>query len=232
LPACVGQLDARRLTAKTQGMRVGFGQPAPSLKKLDWCEVEILDSGREARSRLDAGALLGLAIDAADRAPTLPGALLQAQRELGVPHRSGRCSFCGPPIDLKRATPEQLTGDRGGSWLCSWAVWIAEGDERRRIQHSSSVFGRRKDSRLESLATPPRQRRGFRAAAGRFESSCTRGAGFPGVRVDSEGDVRSRPAAAKPRARWRTLEDPPLDRSGERVFVDGRRPGFAQPSHL
>jgi hypothetical protein len=37
-----------------------------------------------------------------------------------------------------------LLADRGleGSWLCSWAVLIAEVDEKRRIQHAPSAFGR------------------------------------------------------------------------------------------
>jgi hypothetical protein len=209
---------------------VDFGHPAPGSKKLDWCEVETLDSSREARSRVDAGAPPGLAIDAADGAPTPSGVLLQPSASWGA--SSLRWMLVrGPPKDLKRATPEQLTGHRDDSWLCSWAVWIADADERRRIRRSSGFSNSRRArgwTACSPSSTPARllaclegsnlaARRGAGSSRGRRRAvKATFEAGRGGKAAGTVADSR------RPRS----------SRSGERVLVERRRPGFDQSSRF
>lgn len=78
-----------------------------------------------------------------------------------------------------------LDRDSGGSWLCSWAVLIAEVDGRHRVS----------DTIIQLAGW-------FPGIAHRFTW------GLPRGNSKGEDDVRSRPTAAKSWVRWRVLDDP------------------------
>lgn len=90
--------------------------PAPDLWKLGWHPPDSPQSNRKVRSGDDVGV---------------------------SPGDGGRCGGWGPnPFRRFSPSPAQAggaasgvrTGDRAVTWLCSWAVLVAEVDERRPVQ--------------------------------------------------------------------------------------------------
>jgi hypothetical protein len=70
------------------------------------------------------------------------GGVKPVRRFTSEPSASWGCCVGEKTLRLRRGFSHSHA-DRGleGSWLCSWAVLIAEVDEKRRIQHAPSAFG-------------------------------------------------------------------------------------------